>query len=93
MAKNTRMHSEGIRDDGTVEGVVIETFFSPLEYVRYAPGTDGYVRFVSDGPGYHQETRMAATDVVRLARKLVEETPELEEFARLRSEDREDGDG
>jgi hypothetical protein len=76
-----RIEGELIRENGTVEGCLIETYHFPLEYVRYTKGDDGYVSIVADGPGYNWETRIAATHVVRLARTLVEATPELEALA------------
>lgn len=79
MSDKHRLQAEGIREDGTVEGCFIETHYSPLEYIRFTPGADGYVKIVSDWMDVHIETRVAATDIVRLAAKLVEATPELSE--------------
>lgn len=46
---------EGIRDDGTIEGYVIETHYQPLERVELRAG---YVAVVSDAGGVDAETRI-----------------------------------
>ena len=46
---------EGIRDDGTVAGHVVETHY--MECIG-AANADGYLRVVIDGPGYNIETRV-----------------------------------
>lgn len=53
---NPNIHTEGIGEDGTVEGTVIETFYFPCKGI--AAG-DGYIRVFADAEGYDTETRIA----------------------------------
>jgi hypothetical protein len=58
MSDLPRLLTEHIREDGTVEGCMVETYFLPLEYVTVTPGEDGYLSVVGDGGAINYEMRL-----------------------------------
>lgn len=52
---NPNMHSEGIDDEGEVEGHMIATSYKPCIGIMTA---DGYIRVIQDGEGQNYETRV-----------------------------------
>ena len=55
------MHSEGVREDGTVEGMVVETDYRTCQGIAVGgEGENRYVRvFFVDEEGFDVETRIA----------------------------------
>jgi hypothetical protein len=58
MSDLPRLLTEHIREDGTVEGCMVETYFLPLEYVTVTPGEGGYLSVVGDGGAINYEMRL-----------------------------------
>jgi hypothetical protein len=67
MAEPTATSREGIREDGTVEGYVVETHHLPLESARIVAGEDGYLAIVGDGGGINYEVRVPLRLIERVA--------------------------
>jgi hypothetical protein len=49
------INTELVREDGTVEDQLVETFYTPLVHAIPA---DGYVRFIGDNDATHVEVRV-----------------------------------
>ena len=70
MAKDT-MHGDGIRNDGTVKGCLIETFYKPA--LRWSVPEHGqWVQIIMDDNGCELATRISAADVHAMVALLAE---------------------
>lgn len=59
----TEVFMEGVRENGTVEGHHVETYFCPLQQVL--EDERGFYRFVADGGATDVEIRIRFTDLER----------------------------